>query len=55
MKTIKNNFDLIAQFSLIIIGMAGIAASIRNLSVQPDTAKGGQPANVTLVQVVAAK
>jgi hypothetical protein len=36
MKTIKNNLDLLAQLSLIVIGMAGIAASISNLSVKAD-------------------
>ena len=51
MKTIKNNLDLLAQLSLIVIGMAGIAASISNLSVKADVTEASQPAKVEQVVV----
>jgi hypothetical protein len=39
MKTIKtnnSNHDTLAHFTLVVLGLAAIAASINNLSVKPD-------------------
>jgi hypothetical protein len=53
MKTIKtnnSNGDTLAHLALVVLGLAAIAASIINLSVEPNNHNATQTSKVAIVQ-----